>query len=478
MLKNHWKLVSWLERVGDNILIVAAFFFCYYWRDLIITKLGYLLPAVTPDGRPLGVLADYLIILGVGLPVYNASLSILGAYRSMRYSSSFTLLIKALISSVVVFLVISASLYMLKLDLSRSFVGLFCFISGVLLGIERLFVLRLLRIARSSGRNFRNLLVVGTGTEALKVRQELSRLPELGVRIVGFVALDSVTQSNLEIIANPATFEDTLKAKSIDEVFFTDVHANFATIQQLAQIAVEEGIRVTFAADLFSLGLAKSDTSYFAGMPLIHFNSSPYDDGRLIVKRVVDVTFSVALLALLAPLLITTALAIKFNSPGAILYRQKRVGLNGRLFTLYKFRSMVDGAEAEIKDLAQHNEMTGPVFKLKNDPRVTSLGRLLRRFSIDELPQLWNVVKGDMSLVGPRPPLPEEVSLYRRKYRRRLSMRPGLTCTWQVSGRSDIKDFEEWVKLDLEYIDQWSLTKDFILLIKTIPAVMLGTGAR
>jgi lipopolysaccharide/colanic/teichoic acid biosynthesis glycosyltransferase len=171
------------------------------------------------------------------------------------------------------------------------------------------------------------------------------------------------------------------------------------------------------------------------------------------------------------------ALAVKASSSGPILFKQKRVGLNGRIFSLYKFRSMYNGAETEQERLLQLNEMKGPTFKLTCDPRVTLVGKFLRKHSLDELPQLWNVVRGDMSLVGPRPAILGEVSMYSRADRRRLSMRPGLTCTWQVTGRSTISDFESWVKLDLEYIDNWSLAGDLKLLIKTIPVVLTGVGA-
>jgi lipopolysaccharide/colanic/teichoic acid biosynthesis glycosyltransferase len=165
-------------------------------------------------------------------------------------------------------------------------------------------------------------------------------------------------------------------------------------------------------------------------------------------------------------------------TPGPVFFKQTRVGLNGRLFQMLKFRSMYLGSEANTEALKAYNEMQGPAFKMSNDPRVTPFGRILRRFSLDELPQLYNVLVGEMSLVGPRPPIPGEVSLYERRSRRRLSMRPGLTCTWQVSGRNEISDFAQWVKLDLDYIDNWSLLGDLWLLLRTIPAVLVGRGAR
>ncbi|NLF25519.1 MAG: exopolysaccharide biosynthesis polyprenyl glycosylphosphotransferase, partial [Deltaproteobacteria bacterium] len=196
------------------------------------------------------------------------------------------------------------------------------------------------------------------------------------------------------------------------------------------------------------------------------------------LKRVFDVVVSALLLVVCSPLFAVIALLVRITSPGPVFFVQKRVGLNGRLFNMYKFRSMHSTAESELEALKAQNEMSGPAFKLKNDPRVTALGRFLRRFSLDELPQLWNVFKGEMSLVGPRPPVPGEVNAYARRYRRRLSMRPGMTCTWQVSGRNEIKDFDSWVKLDLEYIDNWSFWQDIRLLLRTIPAVLSGVGAR
>jgi exopolysaccharide biosynthesis polyprenyl glycosylphosphotransferase len=249
-------------------------------------------------------------------------------------------------------------------------------------------------------------------------------------------------------------------------------------VEEMVLICSEQGVRTTLAADLFSIGMVKSGLSYFGEMPLIHFQTPPGDRWELNVKRAVDVIISLLSLILLAPVFLLIAAAVRLGSPGPVIFKQKRVGLNGRLFDLYKFRSMHEGAEAEVEKLREQNEMTGPVFKLKNDPRITSVGRFLRRFSLDELPQLWNVLWGDMSLVGPRPPVPGEVSLYERRDRRRLSMRPGITCTWQVSGRNEISDFESWVKLDLDYIDNWSLGRDFMLLFRTIPAVLFGRGAR
>jgi exopolysaccharide biosynthesis polyprenyl glycosylphosphotransferase len=269
-----------------------------------------------------------------------------------------------------------------------------------------------------------------------------------------------------------------LKAYAIDEVVFTDVTDGIREVEEAVSLCAEQGVRTTLAADLFSFGMVHSEVSYFEGMPLIHFQTPPGDRWQLAAKRIIDVICSAVGLVVLAPLMALIAVAIKLDSAGPVLFRQRRVGYHGRVFGMYKFRSMVEGADRLQQELAQLNQMEGPAFKLKHDPRITRVGRFIRKYSLDELPQLWNVLRGEMSLVGPRPPVPDEVSVYERRYRRRLSMRPGLTCTWQVSGRNEIANFETWVKLDLEYIDTWSLWGDLKILLRTIPAVLTGVGAR
>jgi exopolysaccharide biosynthesis polyprenyl glycosylphosphotransferase len=269
-----------------------------------------------------------------------------------------------------------------------------------------------------------------------------------------------------------------LSEAAVDEVLFTDVVSVMRDVEEMVTRCSEQGVRTSLVADLFNMGMFRSELSYFGSVPLVHYQTPPGDGFDLAVKRLFDIVTSAVLLMVLAPLFAIIAIAVRTDSPGPILFKQRRVGLNGRIFSLYKFRSMQLDAEAQLSALRKENEMQGPAFKLRNDPRVTPVGRFIRRHSLDELPQLWNVFRGDMSLVGPRPPMPDEVQLYDRKERRRLSMRPGLTCTWQVSGRNDIADFESWVQLDLEYIDNWSLGLDFSLLVRTVPAVVFGSGAR
>ncbi len=502
MLKENWRLISRVERLGDFIIVIAAFFLAYYGRESLLywdTILGWQLPF---RGSELAPLKDYFIILIVALISYGIALSWMGAYTSMRLSSAFQLIKVSVGSSIVSFMVLSSVLFLLKIDVSRSFIALFCILAAMLLTLERYLVLEVLRFWRRRGRNFRTVIICGVGEQALQIAEQIRRRPELGLRIRAFsdlrgcrsaeerLALEHQLEdfrnqvrrrgisSVVRILVGPPALERALTRYAVDEIIFSDLVEVMPQVQEVIMLASEQGIRTTVAADLFSIGMVKSGMSYFGDMPFIHYQTPPGDQWELTVKRAVDLVGASLLLLLLAPLLLIIALALKFSSPGPVLFAQRRMGLNGRLFSMYKFRSMYMDAESRLAALRPLNEMNGPVFKMKNDPRVTPLGRLLRRFSLDELPQFWNVLIGDMSLVGPRPPVPGEVSLYERRDRRRLSMRPGMTCTWQVSGRNNISDFESWVRLDLEYIDNWSLWRDFLLMLRTIPAVIFGQGAR
>lgn len=495
MLKTHWRIVSWAERVLDNALIIVAFFLAYHIRSTDTGIAIHSFLKLPQDILDLGSVEKYYVVLGISLPLFNACLYIMGAYRSMRKHMWFTLFKISFVTTAVVFLCIGALLYLLKLDFSRSFIAIFCCLCGLFFFVERFTVLLILRFFRVRGKNFRNVLIVGTGQQARNLFFEIHSHPELGMNVQGFVDVRGAVNDKGEIVANSDslvydlqarvvsnvdTFETTLKRLAIDEIIFTDVVNTFPIVHELSEIASDEGVHITFTADLFSIGVFTSEVGNIGEIPLLHFHSSPgaQDSLPLFFKRVIDVCVSIVALSILFPFLVLLALCIKIDSKGPVFFKQKRVGLNGRTFTLLKFRSMVTNAEEMRSELESKNEMQGPVFKIRNDPRITRVGAFIRKYSIDEIPQFINVLMGDMSLVGPRPPLPEEVRHYKRKQRKRLSMRPGLTCVWQVSGRNEIPNFEEWAKLDLEYINNWSLKRDIILILKTIPAVIFGTGAR
>jgi len=491
MLKENWRLISRLERAGDLILIALCFIAAYYGRSSLVFWNQFFdlnLPLIGPELAPL---KDYVLIVLLSMLFYAVVLSALGAYESMRLVSSLRLFALGTLSSAVVFLLLAASLFLLKIDVSRSLIALFCLLVSLSLTAERYLVLAILRFFRRRGRNFRNIIICGVGPQALRVAKEVHHRPELGIRIRGFGAVSGIEESDsvrfrnelqgissAPIIKGKEKIENALKEYAIDEVIFTDVFSVMTETEELLVACSEQGVETSVVADLFSVGLVKSKLSYFGGIPLIHFETPPGDRWDLSLKRILDIILSGVSLIVLSPIFLLTALLVALSMGRPILFRQKRVGLNGRSFSLYKFRTMVVDAEKELEKLRDKNEMSGPVFKMKDDPRVTPLGRFLRRFSLDELPQFWNVLRGDMSLVGPRPPVPGEVSMYERRDRRRLSMRPGLTCTWQVNGRNKINDFDEWVKMDLEYIDNWSFGRDLWLLLRTIPAVLFVRGAR
>ncbi|GAN35346.1 undecaprenyl-phosphate galactose phosphotransferase [Candidatus Brocadia sinica JPN1] len=326
------------------------------------------------------------------------------------------------------------------------------------------------------------MLIVGTGKRAQRFVNLINKHAEWGINIIGLVDEDADKINNMvhnhKVIGFFKDVPDIIKNNVVDEVMFIVPRSWLSKIEEVMYRCEIEGLKVSVALDLFELKLSKAKYSYLDNFPILTFESTPDQLIRLLIKRLFDIIFSGMALMLLSPVFAIISILIKATSKGNIFFKQQRSSLYGRKFLLYKFRTMVEDAESKLKDLLVYNEMDGPVFKMKDDPRITKVGKYLRKFSIDELPQLWNVFKGDMSLVGPRPPIPAEVERYKPWQRRRLSMRPGITCLWQACGRNKITDFNEWMKLDLEYIDNWSLWLDFKILLRTIPVVLFGIGAK
>ena len=264
----------------------------------------------------------------------------------------------------------------------------------------------------------------------------------------------------------------------VDEVLIALPREKYShLVESIVGLCEEQGIIVRVQTAMFNLKIARWQSDELDGRPFVTIQSGPSSRWNLIAKRLIDVCGSAVLLVGMAPILAIVALLIKLGSPGPVVFSQDRVGLNRRRFRLYKFRTMTDGADELQHRLEDLNEADGPVFKIRNDPRITRVGKFLRRFSIDELPQLFNVLKGDMSLVGPRPlPVRDVERINARSHKRRFSMKPGVTCLWQVNGRSDVS-FDDWAVMDLEYIDKWSLALDLRILLQTVPTVLKGSGA-
>jgi exopolysaccharide biosynthesis polyprenyl glycosylphosphotransferase len=302
--------------------------------------------------------------------------------------------------------------------------------------------------------------------------------PEWGLRFAGFIRIDGNTAgSRGPFLGTVAQLGRILEEEIIDVVVFAVPRERLGEVERAVHVCEEQGVEVRISLDILRFGPGRMTVADMDGVPMLAFTRTPQDALALGVKRAFDMLMSAAVMVLLAPVFLAIAAAIRLDSPGPIFFRQRRVGQNGRLFDMMKFRSMYQDAEARLEALRAQNEMSGPVFKMANDPRVTRVGRFLRKTSLDEFPQFWNVLRGEMSIVGPRPPIPAEVRQYKRWQRRRLSMKPGITCIWQISGRNNI-DFDRWMELDLQYIDEWSLWGDIQICFKTIPAVLSARGAR
>jgi exopolysaccharide biosynthesis polyprenyl glycosylphosphotransferase len=330
--------------------------------------------------------------------------------------------------------------------------------------------------ARRRGFNRRNVLVLGTGARGQELAAKLENHAELGLNVIGFLGEPTNNLPPRWPLLGP--IEDLLAAiheRVVDEVAICLHTEDWGLIESIATTCESEGKLVRLPVAMPALSIATAHVEDLDGTPVLSLLSGPNAALALAAKRIIDVTAAAAGMVLLAPLLGGIALAVALTDGRPIFYRQERVGLQGRRFSLVKFRSMVRDADGMIDALQGQNEVSGQAFKISADPRITRVGRFLRRSSLDELPQLWNVLVGEMSLVGPRPPLPREVATYDIWHRRRLSMKPGITGLWQVEGRH-LAEFDRWVQMDLEYIDRWSPWLDIQILLRTIPAVIRAEG--
>lgn len=334
---------------------------------------------------------------------------------------------------------------------------------------ERLTILYMKSRVRS-GRFREPVLLAGRPDDVQQLRKAMAPEQSIEMEIVGEIDIDAEPIS---------TLVESLHRHSISRVIFAGGHSHMNRLQEAIGACEIEGVEAWLLADFIKTSIARPDSDVFHGRPVLVFRTTPDISYALFLKGVIDIFGAFVLFVVSSPLFFIAAIGIKLTSPGPIIFRQKRAGKHGKPFNMYKFRSMHTDAEMRQAELQAFNVMTGPVFKVENDPRITPFGKWLRKTSIDELPQLLNVLQGHMSLVGPRPlPIYEVEKFENTAQRRRLSVKPGLTCLWQVSGRNQLRDFQEWVKLDLEYIDNWSIWLDVKILLKTIPVVVLGLGAK
>jgi len=426
-------------------------------------------------------LSRYIVFLAIAAPLWVWMLYINGLYRSLRTLSFFRIFWIVCKAGLMTVLAFGAFLFLAKATVvSRFFFLLFAVTSLVLILAEKAAVYAAMHYVHTRGRYYRRLLIVGTGPRAADFIRRIKSHPEWGFRILGAIddepgrgirKVDSVP-----IIGSLGDIPEILHNEPIDEIVFVVPRSRLSHVETALHDCETEGVATTITVDLFDMQIATSAVSEIDGVPLLRFQTTKINERQLLIKRFLDIVISGLIIVLLGPLLVFLALLIKLTSPGPVFFKQQRLGLHGRKFTLYKFRTMRQGAHDVLSKVNDVAEMDTPEFRAKKTEWITPLGRVMRKFSLDELPQFFNVFIGRMSLIGPRPTVPDEVEKYKTWQRRRFSMKPGITCLWQVNGRNNI-GFEDWMKLDLEYLDNWSLWLDCKIMVKTIPVVLFGIGA-
>lgn len=423
--------------------------------------------------------ANFILFLGMIL-LWYLLFNGFHLYRSKRLGKrlqEFKDILKATTTGSAIFF-LSGHFFQISL-FSPLFISLFCLSSTIFTLSFRILLRFVLKKIRLYGRNLRFVLIVGTNQRAYDFAHRLEEKKELGYRVLGYI--DKEIHSQDKGVRLLGTLEDLptiIRNDVVDEVVIAlPVKSLYEEIQKIVQRAEEQGIIVRYLSPIFTTKIAKSRAEGFEDFTTVTIAHRYQDGWQYLAKRIIDMTMGTVLVILTFPLMIFSAIAIRVTSSGPVFFIQKRVGYNKRIFQLYKFRTMMKNAEELQKDLESLNERDGPAFKIEKDPRITPVGQLLRKLSIDELPQLFNVIKGDMSLVGPRPlPIRDYNGFKKDWQRRRFSVLPGITCTWQITDRKNIS-FEDWMKLDMEYIDNWTLTGDMKILLKTIPSVIRGKGA-
>jgi exopolysaccharide biosynthesis polyprenyl glycosylphosphotransferase len=419
------------------------------------------------------------LIMAVLVPILWYS----GAYERMRIGSLFSYAWIVARTIIATFLVVFTTLFLLRAQYA-SRVGLLVF--GVLLAITLVTVRGSLiwwyfRKAQQTGENFLKVLIIGTGDRARRLSAKLHEKSEWGLQVIGYLDVDNVTTGarvdDAPVLGTVDQIASLLERHVVDEVIVAVPRAMLSNMQVIADVCEDEGVKLRLMADVFDLKVSRMGLVNLDEIPLLTFEPVAQDEVQLIIKRIFDLSVTLAAMPVLLPIFLVIGIAVRLDSPGPALFTQERVGLRKRKFRMYKFRSMYQDAEQRLKEIEHLNEAQGPIFKIANDPRITRVGRFIRKTSLDELPQLLNVLRGHMSLVGPRPMSLRDVGLFDQSIqRRRFSVRPGLTCIWQISGRSNLP-FEKWLELDLAYIDNWSVWLDLKILLKTIPIVLKGSGA-
>ncbi len=459
-MKQKLKASDFLILFLDIAITVAAFFAAYLLRA-----------GLNRFENPIFEFFHYTWILWFFIPTQYLSFVYFGLYGSKKTNNRLSIVVTMTKAFGITALISAAAVFLAHIDtFSRFLFVIFIILDYILLTIEKLFVRAYLLRLITKNKAYRRIIIAGDPEKKEHILKNLRTDDDLTVSLAGFIDInDKAALENLG---------QTLIENTVDEVYFALSSHSTAETEKAMRNCEKLGVTVRVLLDLFNFKFSRTQMNYAGKIPMLTFHTVSLNEGQLLIKRFMDIIGSLIGLAVTGILTLFIAPAIKLDSKGPVFFRQKRVGQNGREFTIYKFRTMVSDAEEKLSELKDKNELSGAVFKMKNDPRITRVGRFLRETSLDEFPQFFNIFKGDMSLVGTRPPTVNEVKEYELYHRRRLSIKPGLTGMWQVSGRNQITDFEDIYALDISYIDNWSIALDIKIIFKTFATVLLRKGAK
>ncbi len=466
--------------IRENERISASMFGIYIMFLTLLTFIVAIKLAQVFINSGIIYTSEYLALLLLLLPIWFFGLSktdLLKIYHINHYLKLF--------KQSIMFIIIGTGILFVLINtfnlssISREVILIFACLNQVCIFLSYVLANQYYLHQRKKGRNLTNIIIVADDNCDTFIEKFIDHM-EWGYNVTMIISdskhISDKFSSSIPVLNKISQLPNLIKFHIVDEVFYCKNLINQEEIEQIISACEEIGVVFRLHSPLLNLSTIPAELNHFDGSPFITYKNTPSNRYALSWKFVFDFAISLVVILLWLPFLLLIGSAIKISSKGPIIYRQKRVGLHGREFYMYKFRTMVKGAEKLQINFLEQNEMDGPVFKIKNDPRITSVGKFLRKTSLDELPQFFNVLKGEMSLVGPRPPIMTEVKQYKAWQLRRLSMRPGITCIWQTMPQRNSISFEEWMKLDLQYIDNWSLEQDFFLAIKTIRAVVRGSG--
>ena len=465
MSRRERQIRAQIHQIADACLFAASFWIAFALRTNPQVVAWLNLDPIPPDALS-GVVWLYFPLIVAGPLILESHGFYDRAALGPRLDILWPLFKGCLITTIGLVLV----MYTLHFLSPRVVMMFFGVISFTLIYLKEELIRWALHSKFAQSQYQRRFILIGTRNEIARLKHELKLKADASIEVVGELSLGEIPVQQLA---------QMLHEHSANGVIISARHTYFEQVENAIKTCELEGVEAWLVADFFGTQISRARFDELLGHPLLVFRTTPETSWQGIAKQLMDFTGALFLLIALSWLFVILAILIKLTSPGPVFFRQQRSGLNGSPFTIYKFRTMGTNAEQLKHELEAMNEMSGPVFKVTNDPRITPIGKFLRKYSLDELPQLYNVLRTEMSLVGPRPLPVDEVKRFDNlAHRRRLSVKPGLPCLWQISGRNQITDFKEWVRLDLEYIDNWSLWLDLKILVRTIPAVLIGTGAK